>query len=164
MQSLYAPWRDEYLKRGKKCDCVFCAAADMPDLDEQNGILHRDEECFCIMNLYPYTPGHFLIIPYKHECDLENLEPRVWTRMAVLAQLGVSALKESLGAQGVNIGMNLGDAGGAGIAEHLHLHVLPRWKKDTNFITTVADTRVYSTDFEKIFKKLKAVFDEKVRA
>lgn len=118
-------------------------------------MLWRDENCFVVMNKYPYTPGHFMIIPHKHTDSLEALEPDVWLHMSSLAQRGVKMLKEGYGAKGVNLGMNLGVAGGAGIAEHIHLHLVPRWERDTNFITAITETRVYSVDFENIYRTLK---------
>lgn len=98
-----------------------------------------------------------MIIPHFHTDKLEELDPAVWLHMSALAQKGVRLLKEGINAQGVNIGMNLGKAGGAGIAEHIHMHLVPRWERDTNFITSIADTRVYSTDFEKIYHKIKSL-------
>lgn len=112
------------------------------------------------MNKYPYTPGHFMIIPHFHTDSLEKLDPKVWIRMSQLAQQGVAMLKEGFGAEGVNMGMNLGSTAGAGIAEHIHLHLVPRFSRDTNFITTIAETRVYSTDFQRIYEKLKGLATE----
>lgn len=152
---LYAPWRTDYISGERIAGCVFCHISAHPDDDEQLHVLYRDADCFIVMNKYPYTPGHFMIIPHHHTDKLEGLDSKVWLRMSALAQQGVRLLKESFGAQGVNIGMNLGKAGGAGIAEHIHLHLVPRWERDTNFITSIADTRVYSTDFEVIFQKIK---------
>jgi len=149
---LYAPWRDEYVTNKKIEGCVFCHISQHDDKDLH--ILYKDEYCFIVMNKYPYTPGHFMIIPHFHTDALESLDTKVWLHMSQLAQKGVKLLKEGFGAQGVNIGMNLGKAGGAGIAEHIHMHLVPRWERDTNFITSVAQTRVYSTDFEKIYQKL----------
>lgn len=157
---LYAPWRTEYVSGEKIEGCVFCHITEHPDLDEAHHVLYRDERCFIVMNRYPYTPGHFMIIPHHHTDALEALDPQTWLHMSTMAQRGVRLLKEFFGAQGVNIGMNLGRAGGAGIAEHIHMHVVPRWSGDTNFITSIAETRVYSTDFEKIYSKLKAVSAE----
>lgn len=154
---LYAPWRDEYVTGEKIDGCVFCHISTHADDDESLHVLYRDEFCFIVMNRYPYTPGHFMIIPHHHTDSLEMLDPNIWLHMSALAQRGVKMLKESFGAHGVNIGMNLGRAGGAGIAEHIHLHLVPRWERDTNFITSIAETRVYSTDFEKIYNKLKEV-------
>lgn len=152
---LYAPWRNEYVTGEKIEGCVFCHISTHASDDETLHVLYRDEFCFIVMNRYPYTPGHFMIIPHKHTDALEALDPKVWLHMSALAQKGVRMLKESFGAHGVNIGMNLGKAGGAGIAEHIHLHLVPRWQSDTNFITSIAQTRVYSTDFEKIYIRLK---------
>lgn len=151
---LYAPWRTEYIQDKRVDGCVFCHISQHSEKDEELHVLYRDEHCFIVMNKYPYTPGHFMIIPHKHTDALEELESYVWIHMSTLAQKGVRLLKEGFNAQGVNIGMNLGKAGGAGIAEHLHLHLVPRWERDTNFITSIADTRVYSTDFEKIYTKI----------
>jgi diadenosine tetraphosphate (Ap4A) HIT family hydrolase len=108
-----------------------------------------------VMNKYPYTPGHFMIIPHFHTDKLEELDPEIWLRMSSLAQKGVRMLKEGFNARGVNIGMNLGSAAGAGIAEHIHMHLVPRWERDTNFITSIGQNRVYSTDFEKIYIRMK---------
>jgi len=157
MNHLYAPWRTDYIT-GKKIDgCVFCHISQHSELDEEHQVLFRDEDCFVVMNKYPYTPGHFMIIPHIHTDSLEALDPKVWMRMSELTQQGVRMLKEGFGAEGVNMGMNLGSAAGAGIAEHIHLHLVPRFSRDTNFITTIAETRVYSIDFHKIYEKLKAL-------
>jgi diadenosine tetraphosphate (Ap4A) HIT family hydrolase len=151
---LYAPWRTDYIA-GKKIEgCVFCHISSHKEDDKSLHVLYRDEYCFVVMNRYPYTPGHFMIIPHLHTDKLEELESQTWLHMSDLAQRSVRLLKEGFNAHGVNIGMNLGDAGGAGIAEHIHLHIVPRWKSDTNFITSIAQTRVYSTDFEKIYEKI----------
>lgn len=152
---LYAPWRDEYVTGEKIEGCVFCHISTHEADDESLHVLYRDEHCFIVMNRYPYTPGHFMIIPHRHTDALEALDSHVWLHMSALAQKGVRMLKESFGAHGVNIGMNLGKAGGAGIAEHIHLHLVPRWERDTNFITAIGENRVYSTDFEKIYRRLK---------
>jgi diadenosine tetraphosphate (Ap4A) HIT family hydrolase len=154
---LYAPWRNDYVTGEKIEGCVFCHISIHSDDDALLHVLYRDEHCFIVMNRYPYTPGHFMIIPHYHTDSLESLDPKIWLHITALAQKGVHMLKESFGAHGVNLGMNLGRAGGAGIAEHIHLHLVPRWERDTNFITSIAETRVYSTDFEKIFLRLKEV-------
>ncbi|MCF6339167.1 MAG: HIT domain-containing protein [Sulfurimonas sp.] len=152
---LYAPWRNEYVINKKVDGCVFCHISENPKNDEKLQVLYRNELCFIVMNKYPYTPGHFMIIPHFHTDKLEELDSKVWLHISELSQKCVRLLKEGFNAQGVNIGMNLGKAGGAGIAEHIHMHIVPRWERDTNFITSIAHTRVYSTDFEKVYKKLK---------
>lgn len=152
---LYAPWRSEYVA-GKKIDeCVFCYTSKNANTDSELHVLYKDEHCFMVMNKYPYTPGHFMIIPHHHTDKLEELDSETWLHMSNLAQKSVILLKNGMNAHGVNIGMNLGAAAGAGIAEHIHMHIVPRWERDTNFITSIAKTRVYSTDFEKIYKKIK---------
>ena len=152
---LYAPWRSEYVTSEKIEGCVFCHISAHSQDDEKLHVLYRDEKCFIVMNKYPYTPGHFMIIPHHHTDALEELNSEVWLHMSALAQKGVRLLKEGFGAHGVNLGMNLGSAAGAGIAEHIHLHLVPRWRGDTNFIISIGETRVYSSDFEKIYRKLK---------
>lgn len=151
---MYAPWRSDYITGEQIEGCIFCHISSHAGDDNELHVLYRDEYCFVVMNRYPYTPGHFMIIPHLHTDKLEALESEVWLHIADLAQKGVRLLKESFNAQGVNIGMNLGGAAGAGIADHIHLHLVPRWRGDTNFITSVAETRVYSTDFEKIYQKI----------
>jgi len=160
---LYAPWRDEYTMRDKIEGCVFCYISSHSDEDQKQHVLYRDEHCFMVMNKYPYTPGHFMIIPNMHTDKLEDLPSDTWLHMAALAQQGVRLLKEGMNAKGVNIGMNLGAAAGAGIAEHIHLHLVPRWERDTNFITSISHTRVYSTDFEKIYKKIKDLLPKYIK-
>ncbi|MDH5465205.1 MAG: HIT domain-containing protein [Thiovulaceae bacterium] len=151
---LYAPWRNDYVTGEKIEGCVFCHISQAKEEGRKLHLLYRDEHCFIVMNKYPYTPGHFMIIPHMHTDALEELDPKSWLHMSGLAQKGVALLKEHMGAKGVNIGMNLGMAAGAGIAEHIHMHLVPRWERDTNFITSIAQTRVYSTDFEKIYNSI----------
>jgi len=151
---LYAPWRSDYVTGAKIEGCVFCHISTHAEDDKELHVLYRDEHCFVVMNRYPYTPGHFMIIPHHHTDKLEELESRVWLHIADLAQKGVRLLKERFNAEGVNIGMNLGGAAGAGIADHIHMHLVPRWRGDTNFVTSIAETRVYSSDFEKIYQKI----------
>lgn len=165
MDRLYAPWRTGYITNNKKIEgCVFCHIVNSKiDQDEELGVLHRDDEFFIVMNKYPYSPGHFMIIPNFHTDNLEDLDPKVFAKMSNYAQKGVKMLKDVLNAQGVNIGMNLSRAGGAGIAEHIHMHLVPRWVGDTNFITSIGQTRVYGTDEQKLYRKLKDVASDYFR-
>jgi len=157
MQRLYSPWRSDYVSSQKEKieGCVFCHIVKTLDDDENLGVLYRHKDFFVVMNKYPYAPAHFMIIPNLHTDKLEDLDPHIWANMNLIAQKGVKLLKDTVNAQGVNIGMNLGEIGGAGIAQHIHLHLVPRWMGDTNFITTIGETRVYSTEFKKIYKRLK---------
>lgn len=159
MKVLYAPWRSKYFNL-KQDGCVFCAIAkqDKAD-DDKNGVIWRGKHCFGVMNLYPYSPGHFMIIPYTHEDAIENLSEECWQEMSSAVRRGVVILKQVLKAQGVNIGMNLGKAAGAGIAQHVHYHLVPRWSGDTNFITTIGKTRVAGSDLEQIYPQLKEAFN-----
>ena len=161
---LYAPWRDEYVTNEKIQGCVFCHISTHEKDDNELLVLYRDEYCFIVMNKYPYTPGHFMIIPHFHTDKLEELESEVWLHMSQLAQKGVRLLKEGFGAHGVNIGMNLGASAGAGIAEHIHMHLVPRFNRDTNFITSIGQNRVYSTDFDKIYEKIKSLIPKYIGA
>jgi len=156
MKSLYAPWREQYVSNIKNITgCVFCHASTTNDSDDELGILYKDELCFVVMNKYPYAPGHFMVIPHTHVENLEDISKDVWAHMNMLAYEGVKLIKEVVNAQGVNIGINLGQAAGAGIAEHLHLHLVPRWSRDTNFMTSIAGERVYSSDFNRIYQEMK---------
>jgi len=159
MEHLYAPWRDEYVTSKTK-GCPFCFAVANTDKDDETHVLYRSENCFLVMNKYPYTPGHFMVIPNQHIDNIESLDSEVWLEMSALVQKSVKLLKEDFGVNAVNIGMNLGENAGAGIAEHVHYHIVPRWGRDTNFITSISNTRVYSTDFENIYKKLKTLIEK----
>lgn len=162
MEHLCAPWRSEYFNT-KSDKCVFCQVINQPENDDKTGVLFRAKHCFGIMNLYPYSPGHFMVIPYAHVDKIEDLDEKAWLEMSLLVREGVIILKRELRATGVNIGMNLGKAAGAGIAEHVHYHLVPRWERDTNFITTIADLRVNGVPFHPLFEKLKKAFDEILR-
>ena len=156
MESIYAPWREYYVSNIKEIEgCVFCHISGTNDDDENLGILYKDEHCFVVMNKYPYAPGHFMVIPHNHIENLEDLNPDIWLHMNKIAYNGVKLIKDVVNAQGVNIGINLGVAAGAGIAEHLHLHLVPRWNRDTNFMTSIASNRIYSSDFNEIYKQMK---------
>lgn len=153
MQHINAPWRSAYFE-DRKSNCVFCDMANS-DNDEDNMILFRDSKCFGVMNLYPYSPGHFMIIPYLHTDAVEDLDEQSWLQISLHVKSGIKLLKEHFGATGVNIGMNLGSASGAGIAKHIHYHLVPRRNGDTNFITTIGDCRVNGIDFKKIYLNIK---------
>lgn len=159
MDHMYAPWRTHYFTE-KKQGCIFCKISKQANKDTEHHVLYRDAHCFIVMNLYPYAPAHIMVIPHFHTDAVEALSTEVWLHVSAIVQSCVRMLKNGIGAQGVNLGMNLGKSGGAGIAEHIHYHVLPRWQGDTNFITTIADTRVYGSDFEEIYSRLKKLIPE----
>jgi len=155
MEHLYAPWRYSYVSEEKIEGCVFCHIANNLD-DEKMQVLFSDEYCYVVMNKFPYSPGHMMVIPHFHTSNIEDLQDDVWIQMSVRVRQGVKLLKEIMPCEGVNIGMNLGRASGAGIEQHVHYHMLPRWLGDTNFITSIAGARVYPASFEEILNKLKS--------
>ena len=159
MQYLYAPWRSDYVKQDIKDEkCVFCYISKSIDEDEELKVLYRDEKCFIVMNRYPYTPGHFMVIPHFHTDTLEKLPDDIWLHISSLVKKSTTILKKVLNVGGVNIGLNMGKIAGAGIPEHLHYHLVPRWSGDTNFITTIGKARVFSTDELQLYNNLKQEF------
>ena len=154
MEHLYAPWRYDYVSEEKIEGCVFCHISKNID-DEKMQVVFSDKYCYVVMNKFPYSPGHMMVVPFFHTSNIEDLQDDVWMQMSKRVQQGVKLLKEVMPCEGVNIGMNLGRAAGAGIEQHVHYHMLPRWNGDTNFISTLGGTRVYPASFDEIFKKLK---------
>lgn len=160
-ERLWAPWRYDYVSAPgeKPPGCVFCAIAeaDRKD-DEANLVLHRGENAFAVLNRYPYINGHLMILPYRHVPELNSLTPGEMSGIMELLIVAERALKDGLNCHGMNGGWNVGSAGGAGIPGHLHLHLLPRWSGDTNFMATVGNVRVVSQSLEKAMKILKPLF------
>ena len=157
VDKIFAPWRSEYiLSGGQKTDgCIFC---DYPkqDKDEENLIIYRGKLCFVIMNRYPYNAGHLMVIPYRHLHNFMELTADELTELMQLVQKAVETLTKVMHPNGFNIGMNIGKVAGAGIDQHLHMHVVPRWNGDTNFMPVVGDTRVISEALESARKRLTA--------
>lgn len=154
MENLYAPWRYNYVSEDKIEGCVFCHISKNIE-DEKLQVIFNDASCYVVMNKFPYSPGHIMVIPHFHTDKIEDLSDEIWIAISLRVKQGVKLIKDIMNAQGVNVGMNLGAAAGAGIEQHVHYHLLPRWNGDTNFITTIANTRAYPADFEEIFQKLK---------
>lgn len=162
IQRLWAPWRYAYITgEGRVEGCPFCVLPDRgPERDRESLILHRTDSCYVIFNAYPYNPGHLMVVPYEHVGELEDLDATVADELWRLARRTVPVLKERLGAEGANLGMNLGTAAGAGIAEHLHLHVVPRWAADTNFVSVVGSTRILPRALEDMYDELAPAFTD----
>jgi ATP adenylyltransferase len=159
MDYLWTPWRYQYVtSAGQPSGCVFCAAAASDD-DRANLIVHRSAEAFVILNRFPYTSGHVMIVPYQHVATLEEMSEAALLEMARLARTVEGHLREVYRPDGMNLGMNLGKSAGAGIAAHLHLHALPRWAGDTNFMTVVGETRVLPEDLDITWQRLRAAFE-----
>ena len=156
MDILWTPWRFSYVSDGvKKGGCIFCekAAAD-PKQDAENLILHRGKRNLVILNLFPYTTGHAMIAPYAHEARLAGLDSETLSEMMDLGRRVEDALERTYHPDGFNMGMNLGRSAGAGVADHVHLHFLPRWTGDSSFMTTVAETRVQPEELATTYRKL----------
>jgi len=154
MDYLWTPWRYSYVANPDKDDgCIFCTAASAGE-DARTFIVYRAAKNFIILNRFPYTAGHVMIVPYAHVADLSACEPAALDEMMRLAQRVERALAAMYSPQGYNLGMNLGRSAGAGVAGHLHLHVLPRWTGDTNFMTTVGETRVHAEELSATYEKL----------
>jgi ATP adenylyltransferase len=157
MDNIWAPWRIEYILGKKPDGCLFCNKAQEKE-DEQNFILLRNPFNYIIMNIYPYNPGHLMIVPYLHTPTLENLSDEVSLDFMKTTQKALSVLRESLNPNGFNLGLNLTKSGGAGIEEHVHLHIVPRWTGDTSFITVLSDVRVLPEHLNTTYKKLLPYF------
>lgn len=155
MRQLWAPWRMAYIGgENPKPGCIFCQKAG-EDRDEENLILTRGETCFALMNLYPYNTGHLMIAPYAHVPSIQQMNVEALTEMMTLAQRLLGALQEALGPQGFNLGINQGAIAGAGIADHAHLHIVPRWNGDTNFMPVIADVKIMPEFLETTYHKIR---------
>jgi len=141
----------------KANQCVFCAASRLGD-DKAAWIVHRGDSCFVILNAYPYTSGHVMVVPYEHMDQLQKLPAKAAQEMMELTQKLEGVLRELYHPDGLNLGMNLGKAAGAGIAGHIHMHVLPRWMADANFMSVIGETRVLPEDLETTYKRIKSKF------
>lgn len=158
MDYLWTPWRYAYVSTADQVPvCVFCAAAELGD-DEKARIVFRGKHCFVILNTFPYTAGHVMVVPYAHLDELRRLAPEAAHEMIELGQRTESVLHELYHPAGVNLGMNIGAAAGAGVAAHIHLHVLPRWVADANFMTVVGETRVLPEALDVTWVRMKKAF------
>lgn len=157
MDNIWAPWRIKYILGKKPEGCIFCNTVKAGD-DESNFILWRSTHNYIIMNIYPYNPGHLMIVPYLHTPTLEELPDDVSLDLMKTTQKALSVLREVLNPDGFNLGLNLTKSGGAGIEEHVHLHIVPRWTGDTSFITVLSDVRVIPEHLKATYKKLSPYF------
>ncbi|OPZ79304.1 MAG: AP-4-A phosphorylase [Actinobacteria bacterium ADurb.Bin444] len=154
---MWAPWRMEYIGSPKPTGCIFCEKPTAGD-DPANHIVWRGNHAFVLLNAYPYNNGHLMVAPYKHIANLEDLAPDVTAEMMRLCQDAIRALKRDFNPDGVNMGINLGSAAGAGVKDHLHIHVVPRWNGDTNFMSVITDTRVIPQSLDESYRILHAAF------
>ena len=160
MDYLWTPWRYAYVSAAEKTTgCVFCEAVNAGD-DAKARIVYRGQQCFVILNTFPYTPGHVMIVPYAHLDELRKLPSDAAHEMMDLSQRMESVLRELYRPDGINLGMNIGKAAGAGIAGHIHMHVLPRWVADANFLSVVGETRVLPETLEETWKRMRAALQK----
>jgi ATP adenylyltransferase len=158
MDYLWTPWRYQYLVApGKQDGCVFCRAAEETD-DRRTLVVHRAVHNFVILNRFPYTNGHLMIVPYEHVASLGNLDAATLAEMMLLAQAAEGHLRTLYRPDGLNFGVNLGASAGAGIAGHLHLHGLPRWMGDANFMTVIGETRILPEELDVSWQRLSDAF------
>ena len=163
MKSLWTPWRREYVLGEKPPGCLLCLKQQEPvEKDRENYILHRGKTCYILLNRYPYTNGHLMIAPYVHEGKLEHLNDGSLYEMIALTRASVAALKKALSPAGFNIGMNLGKVAGAGIADHLHMHVVPRWLGDVNFMSVFAEARLIPEALDTTYDELFPILVEQL--
>lgn len=158
MEQLWAPWRIQYVTRPKETGCILCQKSK-ENKDETNFILHRSQNNFIILNAFPYNPGHLMIAPYRHIANLQDLSDGEVTDHFNLVKKSLALLKEILNPDGFNIGLNIGKVAGAGIEEHLHTHIVPRWQGDVNFMPVLSNTRVISEELAATYKKLRVAIE-----
>jgi ATP adenylyltransferase len=157
MDYLWTPWRFPYMaqvNQGKQPDCIFCYALER-NSDEEMLIVYRGKKMFIILNRFPYTSGHVMIVPYAHVAELSLCEPEALGEMMELARKMENVFRQEYKPDGMNLGMNLGRAAGAGVTGHLHMHMLPRWIGDSNFMTVTGETRVHPEELATTYQKIK---------
>jgi ATP adenylyltransferase len=163
LEHLWSPWRLQYVIGSKtKPGCVFCGPARIAEPDSL--IVHEGKTGYVILNLYPYNNGHLMIVPWRHEPTLAGLTAEEMNELGRLTQLSERALREAFRLDGINVGVNLGQAAGAGIIEHVHVHLVPRWSGDANFMTVVGQTRVLPETLEQTAARMRPIFARLGRA
>jgi ATP adenylyltransferase len=162
MERVWAPWRMAYLEMSQPEGCLFCNKPKETD-DAAALILHRGEHAFIMLNAFPYNNGHLMIAPYRHTADMESLSTEESREIMELCQFCLSLLRQAYRPDGYNVGMNLGRTAGAGIADHLHLHVVPRWNGDTNFMPVIGETKVLSEALQNTYARLHGAMTDNPR-
>ncbi|MAT38776.1 MAG: HIT family hydrolase [Ectothiorhodospiraceae bacterium] len=161
MNNLWAPWRSQYIQtfadEAKDDECVFCTAANSED-DDNHYVVTRHEHCFAMLNLYPYNSGHLLLIPYLHTSSYHELTDDAYRELTGIVRPWLSTLDKVMKPQGYNFGSNIGRVGGAGIDQHIHMHIVPRWAGDANFMPVIGDTKVISENLHETMVKLREAF------
>jgi ATP adenylyltransferase len=156
MDKIWAPWRKEYITNEKPRDCIFCSKPRSRQ-DKKNFIIKRTKFSFSMLNIFPYNNGHIMVAPFKHTKDLQDLNDREILDLISLVKQTCAVLSKILKPKGFNIGMNIGKLSGAGFSEHLHIHIVPRWEGDTNFMPVISDTKVISESLSSLYQRFKDV-------
>jgi ATP adenylyltransferase len=159
MKRMWAPWRMEYLISNKDEGCIFCEKP-AEKRDGENYLLYRGQHGYILLNLYPYSNGHLMVAPYQHVASLEDLAPEVLTELMLLVNLSLRVLRRALKPQGFNVGVNIGKAAGAGFVNHVHIHIVPRWAGDTNFMPLLAETRIIPELLDETYERLRTALQE----
>ena len=164
MEKMWSPWRSQYIDSIKQIndsdECIFCGLAKLGVEDPENLLLDKSEKTFTVLNLYPYNNGHLMVVPYKHTSDFSDLDDDENLEVMHKLQLAKKALKEIANPDGFNLGANIGKISGAGIHNHIHFHIVPRWNGDTNFMPILGDVKVISQDLLETKKRLLKVYNE----
>ncbi|PYV72574.1 MAG: HIT family hydrolase [Acidobacteria bacterium] len=164
MDYLWTPWRYAYITNAAKGEvsadrCIFCELPKLPDAEAK--IVHRGEHCYIILNSFPYTSGHVMVVPFAHLDELKKLPSAAADEMMALCQKMEGVLRQVYSPDGMNVGMNIGRAAGAGVTGHIHMHVLPRWVGDTNFMTVTGESRVLPEALDETWRRIRAALDPK---
>ena len=158
MDYLWTPWRYAYITGAKTGqECIFCDKKDQSS-DRESWVVHRGEHCYICLNAFPYTSGHVMIVPYEHVDELQKLSTAAAREMMELCRRSEKVLRSLYRPDGINLGMNIGAAAGAGVAGHIHMHALPRWIADANFMTVIGETRVLPESLETTWERMKQEF------
>ena len=163
MKRMWAPWRIEYVREEKPEDCIFCTKPQETK-DRDNLILFRGESSYVIMNRYPYNNGHLLVVPYAHIDTPTDLPAETLSEMMQQTNMCLEILEETMYPDGFNVGMNVGTAAGAGIKDHVHMHIVPRWAGDTNFMPVIGDIKVIVESCQECYERIKPLFDARKEA
>ncbi|MBI5211940.1 MAG: HIT domain-containing protein [Nitrospirae bacterium] len=158
MKTLWAPWRMEYILSEKEKECLFCVKPH-ENKDRDNLILYRSEDVYVIMNKYPYNNGHLMIVPYAHASSFEGLSEKTLSELMAVTAYSVDCLKRAFNPEGFNVGINIGEVAGAGIEEHIHIHIVPRWAGDASFMTVLGEVRVIPEHILETYDKLYPIFN-----
>jgi ATP adenylyltransferase len=167
MKQLYSPWRSKYIQtfkeKKKSRKCLFCEIAEDTH-DAKNLLVWRGKNCFVVMNRFPYNSGHIMIVPYTHARDFSKLKDDELAEIMTTAKKCFRVMTKMNGAQGFNFGSNVGSVAGAGIADHIHFHIVPRWNGDTNFMPVLASIKIISEDIGKLYRQFRAAFEKEAKA